>query len=554
MFYRLLFVLLSTLSFLSYTQDIVLTGSELTIDQVHQITLPSTRIVVDPAAWERVRRSHTLLLQAAKEDQPIYGLNRGVGLNKDKKIFDGDTLNPEAREASETFNKNMLYSHSAAVAPELSKKIVFSMMLIRLNMMLKGHTGISPEVVEMFVQFLNHRIAPIIPAQGSVGEGDITILSHIGLAMMGEGDVLYNDKRMPAREALKQCNLQPIKPFAKDSLSILSSNAYSVAMGALIIHDLRNWLQKSIVILGLSLEGLDGNIAPFLTEVQKLRPFKGQMKVAKEILAALQGSSLFEKSSTRSLQDPLSYRTISQLYGAVADITNRLAQKLTLHMNSSDDNPGVILDINPNATATNQEQTYYVSTQGAVIPTANFEPIDLVVDFEALAIALSHASHSTAQRLMRLSDERFTHLSRFLSPNPQTIAFGTIQKTFMALDTEIKSLSLPVSADFFPVAGEIEDVATNSPLVLHRLCKIMTNLHYLSGIELMYAVQAVELRQRSTPTFTLGTMTGKLYAAYREKISFLEKDRPLTPDIKTSYDFVGLMCYFLMNNAFKTID
>ena len=143
--------------------------------------------------------------------------------------------------------------------------------------------------------------------------------------------------------------------------------------------------------------------------------------------------------------------------------------------------------------------------------------------------------------MIKLSDDKLTKLPRFLSPDPKTIAFGTIQKTFVSLDTEIKSLSIPVSADYFSVAGGIEDHATNAPLIIHRLCKSIRNLEYIFGMELMHAAQAVELRNERIGAIQLGRQTELEYLAFRRTVPFLQEDRALSDDIQRAFEFVHLM-------------
>lgn len=550
-FKRLFILLLHAVFFVTQTEgvilnhpkdlkkEILLTGFDLTIDDIVSHATHKTPIRIDPKALQRVKQSHQILLRAASEDKPVYGLNRGVGLNKDKTLFHGDVLSDEAKFASIAFNQNNLRATSSAVGPNLPEKIVFSVMLIKLNSILHGTTGAQPEVAELLYEFINRRIQPVIPSRGSVGEADITILSHIGLALMGEGEVYYQGELMPASKALSLNGLMPLMPLGKDSLSIMSSNAYSSALAALLIHDMEHLVDKADLIFSLSLEALNGNIAPFLKEVQDARPFEGQKKSAKNIRNALAGSSIWQPSSTRELQDPLSFRSVSQVHGTLRDLLKITKQKLTLHLNSSDDNPVVILDPSTQ-TAADVERSYYLNDfSGAVIPTANFETINWTIDFEALSIALSHLSHASTQRMLRLSSEKFTHLSRFLAPNPNTIAFGAIQKSFVALDGEIKALSMPVSRDLIAVAGEIEDLSTNLPLILQRNCKILDNLYYIFGMELMHSAQAIDLRRKETPSFQIGKWTEELYRYYRLEVAFIDSDRSLSHDIERSYLFLS---------------
>lgn len=524
------------------TQFIVLNGKNLTIEEVVKIAKQNALVKIDHAALEKVKRSHQLLLLAAEKDLPVYGLNRGVGLNKDKAIFEGSVLTPEAKQKSEQFNMNDLYATSAAVGPIATRDVVRAAMVTRLNTLLLGNAGVQPSVVEMFAAFLNEDITPLFPSGGSIGEADITILAHIGLAMTGKGDVLYKGKQMSASKALSKAGLQPLHPYAKDALSIFSSNAYTAGMAALTVNEVEKLVDKYDLLVSLSLEGVNGNIAPLLEPAHAIRPYPGQGIAAQNIMRYLQGSYLLEVSDKRALQDPLSFRTASQVSGATRDIVRDLKRDLTIQLNSSDDNPAVVIDITPRKNASPQEKAYYISDgklSGAVIPTANFEPISWVLNMERLNIALGHMSASSTQRIVKLGSFCVNHLSRFLSPDQATIAFAAIQKPIMYLNTDIQQQSIPVSTISYPVAGEIEDTATNSLLVVQHLNKIVDNLYQIMGFELIHASQAIDLRKLQTPSLTLGKSTIILHSDFRKEVLFLQKDRELTPDIKKAYEFIS---------------
>lgn len=520
------------------SRQIILTGHNLSIEDIVDVANAKATIAIAPEAWENVQRSHEVILNAARENKMVYGLTTGVGLNKDKKIFEGDSLSQEALAATIDFNRNNLYATSTGVGPEMPARLVTAVLLVKLNSMLQGTTGIQPKIAELLYQLIQKKIQPILPGRGSIGEADITILSHIGLVLMGQGEVYYDGQRMPASHAFEINGLKPIIPYAKDSLSIMSSNAYSAALAAFLIYDAEQLVNKADLVFALSLEGLNGNIAPFLSQVQDMRPYQGQKDSAKLIRKALEGSFLWDSSSKRELQDPLSFRNASQIHGTVRDLIRSAKQKLSLHLNASDDNPVTILEHSQKAFS-EQEGQYYLKQHGAVIPTANFDTITWIIDFEALGIGLSHLSHSSTQRMIRLGTDKFTHLARFLSPDPKSLIFSAIQKTFVSLDTEIHSLSMPVSADTVPVAGEIEDHATNAPLVLKRMCQIIDNLYYILGMELMHAAQAVDLRRQADPLLKTGKMTGELFQDFRKIVPFIEKDRPLAKDIENSHDFMA---------------
>lgn len=519
-----------------------LNGKNLRIQDVVHVARNHYPIQIDKKAFERVKKSHQLLLLAAEHNIAIYGLNRGVGLNKDKTIFKGNILTDEAQKASEQFNKNDIYATSAGVGPDAASDVVRAAMLVRLNTLLLGHSGIQPEAVSLLAAFLNQDITPILPSGGSIGEGDITILAHLGLAMGGEGEVWYKGQKLPASIALKKAKLRPLRLYAKDALSVFSSNAYTAGMAALAIHDAKVLLEKYELVAALSLEGINGNVAPMLAPVQSIRPYPGQAIAAKNILHNLHGSYLFNPSRKRALQDPLSFRTLSQLSGVTRDILIDLEKDVDIQMNSSDDNPAVIIDIRPDKNTSKQERGFYVSNGklfGAVIPTANFEPIPWVLNIERLNIALGHLSASSTQRIVKLGSFCINQISRFLSPDRATIAFAAIQKPIMYLNTDIQQQAIPVSTLSYPVAGEIEDTATNSLLVVEHLNKILHDLTQILGFELLHASQAVDLKKLRYPDMTLGQDTNKLYKAFRKHVPFLQKDRALTPDIKNAREFVS---------------
>jgi histidine ammonia-lyase len=519
---------------------VVLDGRSLTIPQVMAVARGNAEVSLDPEAMRRVRQSFDLLLGAAEQGIPIYGLNRGVGENKDKTIFSG-AMNPEARRASERFNANNLRATSAGVGPEASEELVRAAMVIRLNTILVGYTGARPVVAERYRDFLNLRIHPVMPTRASVGEADITILAHIGLAMMGEGEVIYAGRRMPAGAALGEAGLEPLVPFAKDALVIMSSNAYAAALAAFAVGDAEHLLAVTRKVLGLSLEGLNGNLAPYLPVVNAVRPYAAQGRAAAGILAELEGSYLWQPSGRRALQDPLSFRTASQVLGVAEESVGRLKEMLAIQINSSDDNPASIPGIAPPPDVQSQVRSYYVTTgavRGAVIPTANFEPLPWVVPLESLGIALSHVSGASAARSTRLGTAEFTRLSRFLSPDDTTLAYSAVQKVYAALDLENQELSKPVSRNPLPLAGDIEDTGTSSAAAAQRVLRIVDNLYYVIGLELMHAAQAVDLRRRADPGLALGGGTGALLQSFRQVVPFLDHDHPLTPNIRASYRFL----------------
>jgi histidine ammonia-lyase len=526
---------------------VVLTGHDLTVDEVVRVARGLASVRVDPSVMARVERSHRLLLLAAKNGQPIYGLNRGVGIDRDKQVFRAGALDPDVQRASERFNRDLIRSHSAAVGPDAPEEVVRAALLARLNTMLYGATGARPAVAEMYVEMLNRRIHPVLPSRGSIGEADIGTLAHVGLAMMGEGDVTFDGRRMNAGVAFRQAGITPLVPFAKDGLSILSSNAYAAGIAALVVSDVNKLLDQGEVVAALALEGLNGNVAPLLEPVQRVRPYPSQMAAAARMRLALEGSYLWQPDARRSLQDPLSFRTASQVYGTAREQAAALEQAITTQLNASDDNPAVLLDVAPGSETPAAVRPFYMQEGdlfGAVIPTANFEPVAWASRAEALSVALARVSAASAQRSVRLQSASFTGLRMLLAPSDSAIGLEVVQLPVLVLDAEIRELSAPVRADASSAAGGQEDVASNAAANVERTAHIVDDLCYVIGVELLHAAQAVDLRRRaartSIPTAApaLGRGTGELFDAFRQDVGFLDRDRVQTDDIRKTYEFL----------------
>ena len=499
-------------------------------------------IKVAPAAMKTAEEAFKVLCKAAGEGQTIYGLTVGVGLNKDRKFVDakGD-LTPEVIEASSKFQIGLIRAHSGSVGADMDIRTARATMAARLNMMLVGGAAVQIPVIEAYVSFLNKGVTPCMPAGGSMGEGDITILSHVGQAMIGEGEVYYKGAKVPAATALKAIGMKPVKLFGKDALAILSSNAYTVAMGALALNDMAQLQRVNTLTFATSLQGLNGNVSPFLEDTLALHPFPETVKAGAEIRALLEGSSIWDKDDNRRLQDPLSFRDAVFTIGEVNRAYETARFLFTIHLNSSDDNPGVAVGVTAKGDRF-QEKKSYVTTEngsGAVLPSANFEPLPWVIAFEQLGIALGHNSISSALRTTKLGTPDFTGgLERYLGTPKSYHAFGAMEKPPVALAMENKVLAAPASMEFLPVAGQVEDVATNAPMVVQHLQKQIDNSFSLLGIELIHAAQAIDLRHIKTPGYLVSPASQKLYKALRAKVAMLDEDRALTGDFRAAAEIL----------------
>ena len=485
-----------------------LTGPDLTLQDLYAIACQGCPVEIDPAAYQRLAQGRQTMLKLAHQGKAIYGFNRGVGWNKDRGV-DEDALELE--------NQKVIRSHALGLPPYNTVEEVRAMMAIRLNNMLIGASCSTDELANRYRDFLNHGITPQVPKRGSVGEADITTITHMGMAFAGEGMVHYRGQLVEARQAIEAEGLPPYRWALKDAHTVMLSNCQGEATTALLLKEAEDLVKMSDLIFCLDYEGLNGNIEAMGEEVNRLRGLPGQMECAARCRRYLEGSYLHEDHPDRALQDPLSFRGGFTITGTVVDALNFVKRILSIQLNSPSDNPCIIPGTDH----------LYVNS--------NFETTSLAVGVEMLSIALGHLSRTVNYRLVKMGSPEFTGLTRFLAPRDGSAhGYSTIQNTYSAIDAENRSLINPSSVDFYHMQGGIEDHASNLPLVASRSLQIVDNLRYLVGMEALTAAQAVDLRDN----IHLGKYTQIAYDTIREVIPTLSSGRNVFEDIRDAYELV----------------
>lgn len=521
--------------------DCTLDGDTLTISEIARVSRNfDVQVRIPDDAWSTLQRSFDLVMIAAAQGKPIYGLTVGVGLNKDRPVFEGPDGRPTVPEAmlerSRAFNLGQLRAHGAGIGLPMPVDIVRAGLLVRLNQLLSGQSGAQPAVARLYMDFLNRGITPVVPSRGSVGAADITLAAHIGLAMIGEGEVFYRRQRRPALEAMREAGIEPLVPVGKDFLSIISTNSLTAAYAALLVDEAKRILRRHAVVFALTLEGFNGNIAPFLPQATRMRPFPGMQHAAQAICDALEGSYLWDHDPIRALQDPLSYRTMAYTLGNAIEAADELADMLAIHVNHSDDNPSV--QIGSADHVTSQIETAFLiggPDGGAVFPTANFEMLPIISRVERLNKALVRLAQAISMQTILFENPALTGLPRFLAAGPNAgHAFGAVQKILLSLYSETVQLGGHAPQDAFAMAGNIEDISGNGPVSVVNLEKVLDNLLWMVSIQLLHAAQAVDLRRGRR----LAHATAQLRAAYRDIVHYVEDDRIFSRDIKIGYEFL----------------
>lgn len=479
---------------------VVLNGAGTTVAEIAAIARKDAIVEIAPDVHDRLVRARAILDQSAASGQQIYGLNTGLGAN----------LKTSVTEDISAFQQQLVRGRAMGVGPSLARDTTRAVMAARLSMLSVGGSGISPDVFNDLLALLNKRVHPIVPSIGSIGAGDLVLLSAIAQALIGEGKAEYQGEVYPSGQALEKAGLVPSGLGPKDGLSLLNASAVSVGQGALVAVDAASLLDFQRQTAALSFEALGGNPLILIPAIQHARPATGQVGEAEKLLALLEGSSLFEAKA--AIQDPLSLRCIAPIHGAVAHAVNAATEAVEIELNAAADNPLVILD------------------EGRVLSTGNFHTPSLALAFETLGLAIAQAALASAARFIQLTGSGRNGLPRYLTPVGGTSAgFVPLQKTVTALVGAVRHKANPVLLDFLPVSEGVEDHATQTPLTVAKCADMMDLWRNLVACEMLAAAQAVDLR----PGHRCGNGTEETYRFVRATAAKLEEDRALGDDVST---------------------
>lgn len=510
---------------------VLLNGKNLKLHDI-ELIMNGEDIAVDYMVVEKLEESHNLLILEAEKGARIYGLTVGVGLNKDTEYIKlNGRFTEELIEKSTIFNKKLIRAHSVGIGKPIDSCLIRGIMGIHINMLLNGYSGIQPRIINSYVELLNRDIIPFIPSMGSIGEGDITILSHIGLTLLGEGKVIYQGKTMSSSKALQLASIPPIEPWAKDSLSLLCSNAYSVAIAAAALLKTAHYINISELLYCLNLQALNGNLSPLNQQVLDACAYPEVIAMGEKLRSLLVGSSLECYDDERHLQDPLSYRCGVYRLAELRLSYEQAKEQLLIQVNGSNDNPCVLTKhVNNNLAENDCHQ--------AVLPSGNFETLPWVLSIEKLSLAIAHNALASVQQIVKLNDPYFTQLTRFLGNRTAFHALGAIEKPAVTLAMRIKYLAMPASLDYFSVAGGVEDTATNAQFVAEKLKNQLMYGYELISIVFLCVVQAINLRKEKDPSYLLSSKTDSIYHMISECIDLNGEDKSLSKELTLIHDYI----------------
>ncbi len=488
---------------LEAADEVCVNGDDLTIEEVARVAWLNAPVHVSESARETLRRSREVVDRLAAQPLPIYGLTTNLGELKEERI-------PESDQAE--FQRHILLSHAAGIGPEHPPGVVRAIMVTRLNGMARGGSGVQPAVFDALLAMLNADVVPCVPSRGSIGMADLVPLAHMALPLIGEGEVLVGGERLGGEQGLAAAGIgaPPLGP--KDGLALVSANSASVGHGALVLVMAQNLLALADIAVALSLEALGGHTGVLDPDVDDARRFSGQLMSAEQITALIDGSSLWSTPPTLDVQDPISFRSATQVHGAVLDVLGGVRGTLETELNSTGDNPMVMID------------------RGEMLSTGNFHPAALSIAFDTLSIALAQLTGMSSNRVVRLMDSHFTKLPIYLAAEPsRNVGLGVIQKTATALNAEVRLGANPSSLDYVPVAGSIEDHATMAVEGVAKADRALDSALSLLAIELIVAAQGIDLRDG----IELGVGTGAVHRLIRSHVPSVTEDRLLAEQIAT---------------------
>ena len=487
---------------------VTLRGPGLTEDQVVAVAREGEKVALAAGARQRMERSRARVERAASSRDPVYGVSTGFGALAGTRV--APLRQPELQLA-------LIRSHAAGVGPPVEEEVVRATMLLRARTLAMGMSGVRPLIAEALIGLLNAGVTPLVPRYGSVGcSGDLAPLAHIGLSLVGEGEVL--DERggaRPTAPALKAARLKPVKLETKEGLALINGTDGMLGMLVLASADAERLFRTADVTAAMSAEALLGTDRAFQPHLHEVRPHAGQLASAANLARLMKGSQIVtsHRHSQHAVQDSYSVRCSPQVAGAARDTLDFVRRTTAVELSSTIDNP-IVLE------------------SGEVESNGNFhgEPLAFAADF--LAIAAAEVGSISERRVDRLLDpHRSQGLPPFLAAEPGVNSgLMVAQYTAAALVAENRRLAAPASVDSIPTSGMQEDHVSMGWGATLKLRAVLDNLAHILAVELCAAARAQELRQPLEPSPATGTVRKLL----RSQVAGVGPDRVVAPELAAS--------------------
>lgn len=485
--------------------NLQLNPGQLTLSELRSISRAPVNLSLNPDAIADIEASTQVVEQVIAEERTVYGINTGFGLLANTKIAPDDL---------ETLQKSIVLSHAAGIGKYMADETVRLMMVLKINSLSRGFSGIRLEVIQALMDLVNSQVYPCVPQKGSVGaSGDLAPLAHMSTVLLGEGHARHNGKIISGLEALKIAGLEPITLAPKEGLALLNGTQASTAFALEGLFEAEDLFASAVVCGAMSVEAALGSRRPFDPRIHRVRGHRSQVDAATAYRHLLDHSSEICDShvNCEKVQDPYSLRCQPQVMGACLQQIRNAAEILRVEANSVSDNPLVFAE------------------DGDIISGGNFhaEPVAMAAD--NLALAIAEIGSLSERRMALLIDSALSKLPPFLVDNGGVNSgFMIAQVTSAALASENKTLAHPASVDSLPTSANQEDHVSMATFAARRLRDMSENTRGILAVEYLSAAQGLDFRSPNKSSERIE----KAKAILREEVPFYDKDRYFAPDIE----------------------
>ena len=483
-------------------------SNPLTLKTVHEIIAENKQLELSKEAVKNITQCREYLDEKVKQsDKPIYGVTTGFGSLCNTPISEKDLGK---------LQENLMMSHACGMGEEVPQEIVRLMLLLKIQSLSYGHSGVQVETVQYLIELFNNEVYPIVYQQGSLGaSGDLAPLAHLCLPMINQGEVYHKGKRCTGKEINKKLGLKAVKLKSKEGLALLNGTQFMSAYGVWLLLKSKKISMLADLIGAISLEAFNGRIEPFMELVHVVRPHMGQLQTANNIMTFLEGSEIVNQEK-KHVQDPYSFRCMPQVHGATKDAVEYVESVFTTEINAVTDNPTVF------------------PKEDLVVSAGNFHGQPLAISLDFLCIALAELGNISERRVYQLIDGKRDLPAYLVAKSGLNSGFMIPQYTAASIVSLNKSLTMPCSSDSIISSQGQEDHVSMGANAATKCFRVMENVEKLLAIELFNAAQALEFRRplKSSP------MIEQIMEQYRQYIPFIDNDTVMYDKMQYSVDFV----------------
>lgn len=462
------------------SKELLIDGISLSVTDVYKVAFAKKgdyTVKLTDVARQSTMRSREFVHKIVEEGKPVYGINTGFGALASKFIDKKDLA---------TLQVNLIRSHCTGVGRPFSREVTRAIMLLRANCLASGFSGVNPEIIDLILDFINHDITPVVPEKGSVGaSGDLAPLSHIALALIGEGEVVVDGKSQRSDFAIHQIGKQPIKLGPKDGLALINGTAVMAALGAIALYKAKQLVKLADIAAACTLDGVKGTSAAYDYKIHSLKPHPGQIACSSNLNSLLEDSQITNSHpDCGKVQDPYSLRCVPQVHGACRQTLSHAYEVISLELNAVTDNPLIFVD------------------EQKVISGGNFHGEAVAMAMDYLAIGMAELCNISERRVEKMMNPTFSDLPAFLTPNSGLNSGLMIAHvTAAALTSENKYLCHPASVDSVPTSTDKEDHVSMGVTAGRKLHEVIENLEKCLAIEFLCNTQALnfQLPLKSSP-------------------------------------------------------